>query len=78
MTAPDAVRLLNFFATPPHPCSYLADRQAITVFADPDFRKDRGVYSTLSRHGFRRSGPHIYRPRCEGCNACVPVRVPVA
>ncbi len=78
MTAPDTFRLLNFFATPPHPCSYLADRQAITVFADPDFRKDRGVYSTLSRHGFRRSGPHLYRPRCEGCNACVPVRVPVA
>lgn len=78
MTAPDTFRLLNFFATPPHPCSYLPEREAVTVFADPHADKNQALYSTLSRHGFRRSGAHIYRPRCAGCDACVPVRVPVA
>ena len=77
MTAPDAFRLLGFYATPPHACSYLSDRTAVTVFADPDFPKDRRLYTVLSQHGFRRSGEHIYRPHCPGCAACVPVRVPV-
>lgn len=78
MTSPAAFKLLGFFATPPHECSYLPERQAVTIFADPDFPKDRRLYTLLSEHGFRRSGRHIYRPRCPGCKACVPVRVPVA
>lgn len=68
---------IAFFATPPHACSYLDGRQAVTVFADPTFHHDRRTYTALSRHGFRRSGPHIYRPHCPGCDACIPVRVPV-
>jgi arginine-tRNA-protein transferase len=77
VTAPEAFRLLGFYATPPHACSYLEARTAVTVFADPDFPKDRRLYTVLSQHGFRRSGEHIYRPHCPGCAACVPVRVPV-
>jgi len=69
---------LAFYATPPHPCSYLPGRRATTVFADPAFAMDGGVYTALSRHGFRRSGAHVYRPQCAACSACVPVRVPVA
>jgi arginine-tRNA-protein transferase len=66
---------LTFFATPPHPCSYLPEREATTVFADPRARIDTRVYSKLARHGFRRSGSHVYRPQCVSCAACVPVRV---
>ena len=75
MTAPAQVR---FFATPAHPCSYLPDRDATTVFLDPGYPKTPALYTALSRMGFRRSGAHIYRPRCSRCNACIPVRIPVA
>ncbi|EIJ42768.1 putative arginyl-tRNA:protein arginylyltransferase [Beggiatoa alba B18LD] len=67
----------NLYATPPHECSYLSGRQATTIFIDPHFPKDKALYSTLSQHGFRRSGEHLYRPHCHSCDACVPVRIPV-
>jgi len=66
---------LLFFATPPHECSYLPGREATTVFADPGYPKDAWLYTVLSENGFRRSGQHIYRPRCQSCAACIPVRV---
>ena len=68
---------LDFFATPEHECSYLPDRRATTLFADPRYPKDTRVYSILSRNGFRRSGEHIYRPHCAQCQACIPIRVAV-
>lgn len=69
---------LRFFRTPAHPCSYLEGRQAATLFVDPQTRLDAHVYSQLSRQGFRRSGDYLYRPHCEGCQACIPARVRVA
>lgn len=78
MSAADNRNRLLFFATPEHPCSYIPGRQATTLFADPGHPKDARLYSQLSHQGFRRSGRHIYRPRCRTCRACVPVRVPVA
>ena len=66
---------LRFFKTPPHDCSYLPDKQATTLFVDPSATIDTNVYTALSAAGFRRSGEHIYRPYCEACGACIPVRV---
>ncbi len=71
------LRELQFYATPEHPCSYLANRQAKTLFVDPKAELDRGGYSVLSDLGFRRSGPHVYRPHCNGCTACISARLPV-
>lgn len=77
MNRPAPLSSLAFYTTPPHECSYLPNRRAITLFADPRLQKDARIYGVLSGYGFRRSGEHLYRPRCQGCQACVPVRVPV-
>lgn len=68
---------LKLFATTPHPCSYLDDRDATTVFIDPEVSVDQNLYSQLTNYGFRRSGKHIYRPACKTCQACIPIRVDV-
>ena len=68
---------LKFFATAPHPCSYLEDEEATTVFVEPttDLSVDQMV--KLAESGFRRSGRYTYRPQCTHCTACISVRVPV-
>jgi len=55
----------------------LAEYSARTLFLDPRETVSQRLYAILSASGFRRSGSHLYRPHCEGCQACVPVRVPV-
>lgn len=66
----------QFFITAPAPCPYLAGLFERKVFTHLIGQDARPLNDTLSQGGFRRSQNIAYRPACDGCGACVSVRVP--
>ena len=69
---------IKLFQTQEHPCGYWPERVARDVILDPNDQALPQAYPQMLGMGFRRSGGHVYRPRCAACQACVPLRVPVA
>ncbi|EJF88898.1 arginyltransferase [Bartonella tamiae] len=66
---------LQFFLTAPQPCAYLKDRFERKIFGYLSDDKATEYNSNLTKYGFRRSQNIIYRPVCEGCKACISVRI---
>lgn len=71
--------LLHAYLTAPYPCSYLPEQHARSEVVVPIQPVSDAVYQQLyvglMREGFRRSGPYVYRPRCDACRACTSLRV---
>ncbi|HTH96336.1 MAG TPA: arginyltransferase [Stellaceae bacterium] len=67
----------QFYRTGAQPCPYLTGEMERKVITDLLGDNPQELYNELSRAGFRRSHHYAYRPVCNGCAACVPVRIPV-
>lgn len=65
----------QLFLTAAMPCPYLPGRQERKLFTHLSGRRASSLHHLLSENGFRRSQNLIYRPACEGCNACQSVRI---
>ncbi|MCL4166173.1 UNVERIFIED_CONTAM: hypothetical protein GTU68_013873, partial [Idotea baltica] len=77
MSSPKELPLqkLQFYVTTPYTCGYIAKNRAQSLIATPYSAVDADIYSELIKQGFRRSGAFSYRPHCENCIKCVPVRL---
>lgn len=71
------MKTLQLYLGQEHPCSYIAERNAGSIFIDPQEPLTAELYGQLIEQGFRRSAAHIYRPYCGACTACISARIPV-
>lgn len=78
MTDQTKTRAPQFYLTPAGPCPYLPGLHERKVFAKLDGEAAAAFNSALTQSGFRRSQTIAYKPACEGCSACISVRIPVA
>ena len=65
----------QFYLTAPSPCPYLEGQEERKVFTHLVGERAGELNDLLTHGGFRRSQSIAYRPACEGCRACISVRV---
>ncbi len=71
------MRVLQQFETEPHTCAYLPDREAVLEYQYVA-RMTPQEYEDRMNRGYRKFGPMLFRPVCDGCRECRPIRIPVA
>lgn len=57
-------------------CMYLADRPSRLEYTLV-LRMSPAEYEERMNQGYRKFGPLLFRPVCEGCRECRPLRIPV-
>jgi leucyl-tRNA---protein transferase len=67
----------EFYVTSPQRCPYLPGKLERKLFTHLTVDKAPALIDNLLKGGFRRSQNIAYMPYCEGCQACISVRVPV-
>lgn len=67
----------EFYVTTSQRCPYLPGKLERKLFTHLTHDKPPALVDNLLKGGFRRSQNIAYMPYCEGCQACVSVRVPV-
>jgi leucyl-tRNA---protein transferase len=68
----------EFYITSPQACPYLEGKTERKLFTHLAPNKSDALVDGLLRGGFRRSQNIAYMPYCDGCNACVSVRLVIA
>ncbi len=68
--------LREFTLSDTESCSYIPENNSrYEYFLAADLNEDE--LDVVLRSGWRKFGWYYFRPRCDGCASCVPVRVPV-
>lgn len=71
------MRILDQFLSGPDLCHYLPDRLAIQQYAIAD-KLTPDEYEALMDSGWRKFGQTLFRPVCQSCAECRPLRIPAA
>ena len=66
-----------FYGTSPQACPYLPEKDEKKIITEISGPNKNEINFILTNAGFRRSHRTAYRPACNDCNACVPVRINV-
>ena len=66
-------KLLNLRITRSHECAYLENREEQRLAAD--ISEVPELHDQLAESGFRRVENWVYRPVCNECNSCLPIRI---
>ena len=66
---------LKFYKTPQTTCPYLPNKKEQLIFTHLNDLDSDITHDFMAKSGFRRSHGIIYKPDCENCNECKPVRI---
>ena len=66
---------IQFYVTTKYSCGYINGQDAQSIVATPYKNINNKNFKSLISKGFRRSGQYVYKPNCEKCSACIPIRL---